>query len=194
VRGTPITRARPTGRLRRAPRCAGLTEDLEAGRAALVPPEGPYGRFHEARRDAGDVAEALPGALVAEREVLGGDALGMADTPRRPVDQQADLGKPDPEQPGAEAVFPGTHDGRDRQRIRLVGRRPADQRQDISGPGCQSQADPRRGQRAEDFVQLAGAQPGVLCRRQAGELLTERRAHLRIFLRPLLPFLFFLLL
>jgi hypothetical protein len=44
----------------------------------------------EAGGDARDVAKALPGALVAEREVLGGDALGVPGAARGPAGQQAD--------------------------------------------------------------------------------------------------------
>src|SRR5689334_13212843 len=38
-----------------------------------------------AGRDAGEVAQALPGALVAEDEVLGGDALGSISRSRTPA-------------------------------------------------------------------------------------------------------------
>lgn len=86
----------------------------------LVPPEGPDRCFQQAGCDRGDVSKALPGVFVAEDEMLGRDSLGMLDAPGRPVDQHADLGEADPQQPGAEPLFPGTHNGGDRQCIRLV--------------------------------------------------------------------------
>jgi hypothetical protein len=52
-------------------------------------------------------AEAHPGALVAEREVLGGDRLGGLQGLRRPADQEADVGEPDLKQASAEPVLPG---------------------------------------------------------------------------------------
>ena len=115
--------------------------------------------------------EALPGALVAEGEVLGGYALGVLKAAGRPLDQEADLGEADPQEPGAEPVFPGAHDSGDRPRIGLVGRRLADQRQDVFAPCCRDQPDPGGRQRPEGFDELPGAERGVSGRGEPGELL-----------------------
>src|SRR5262249_7629992 len=64
----------------------------------LVPPEVPERVVHYGARDVADPAQALVG-IVAERDVLGGDALRSLQGLRRPADQQPDRLQAHLEQP-----------------------------------------------------------------------------------------------
>src|SRR5215472_8595632 len=62
------------------------------GSSRLVPPERPERCADKRGGDSGDLTQPLPGALVAEHAVLGGDLGGMLKRPRRPLHQQSQLG------------------------------------------------------------------------------------------------------
>jgi hypothetical protein len=56
--------------------------------AQLVPPERPDRRADQRGGDVGNRPQALPGALVVEDAVLGGDLGGVLQRARRPLNQQ----------------------------------------------------------------------------------------------------------
>src|SRR5215471_4258455 len=150
-------------------------------RALLVPPEGPGWRVDKAGCDPRNVPQPLPGTLVAECEVFGGDSLRGLGRARRSFDQQPYLRPTTPgQEPASKPCLPGAEDVRDRELgLELVRGQPAHRGQDIGGPGGGDQADGCGGQRAEGLMELGHAQLGVLMRCQAGELAGERPAYCR---------------